>query len=335
MLYRVSRLVVTLVLMLWLYPASSYPQSRGAVSVVYYPPWNVSKVPLHLAQETGLFEKNGLKVSLRNAGSNDNLLKAMANREGDFYVASSNHVIQNKVLDGPDLRIVANAGHLYFRLLVDRSITLAADLKGKKIATAELGHTPDQLARVILRKLGLDPEKDVIRVPYPDGSMSRAKALVAGEVAAAVASSDVIFELERSGEMQKLRILADHNTLNIYSGDGADYAVSAIFLRQSRNEAKRFVQSVCEGMVLAKPDKSRALGILSKIRPQADHATLEFLYHVYLETVPEQPRPKPQSVALMLEIMGYADPRVKDINAENLIESSLMRELEKDGFCKS
>ena len=84
MLYRVSRLVVTLVLMFWLYPASSYPQGRGVVSVVYYPPWNVSKVPLHLAQETGLFEKNGLKVSLRNAGSNDNLLKAMANREGEF-----------------------------------------------------------------------------------------------------------------------------------------------------------------------------------------------------------------------------------------------------------
>jgi NitT/TauT family transport system substrate-binding protein len=276
-----------------------------------------------------------LKVSLRNAGSNDNLLNAMANREADFYVASSNHVIQNKVMEGPELRIVANAGHLYFRFLVSRSITGAAELRGKKVATAELGHTPDQLIRVILRKLGLDPEKDVTRVPYPDGSISRAKALVAGEVSAAVASSDVVFELERSGAMQKLRVLADHDSLNIYSGDGADYAVAASFLRQSMNEAKRFVQSLCEGMSLAKQDKGKALGVLHKIRPRADPPTLEFLYRVYQETVPKQPRPKPQSVALMLEIMSHADPRVEAIHGSDLIDSGLMNELEKDGYCKS
>jgi NitT/TauT family transport system substrate-binding protein len=333
MVYRTSKALVFIVVF-WSFATMLYAQGGEVVRVVYYPPWNVSKVPLHLALETGIFEKNGLKVALKNAGSNDNLLKAMANREGDFYVASSNHVIQNRVMGGPDLRIVANAGHLYFRLLADLSIASAADLRGKKIATAELGHTPDQLVRVILKKLGLDPEKDVTRVPYPAGSISRAKALVAGDVSAAVASSDVVFELERSGAMQKLRVLADHNTLNIYSGDGADYAVGASYLRESMNEAKRFVQSVCEGMALARQDRGKVLNVLKKIRPQADPATLNFLYTVYQETVPKQPFPKPQSVALMLDIMSHADPRVKAIPSDNLVEPALMKELERDGFCK-
>ena len=87
-------------------------------------------------------------------------------------MASSNHVnvIQNKVLDGPDLRIVANAGHLYFRLLVDRSITLAADLKGKENCDGRAGSYSGSVGARHPKKARARSGKGCDSGPYPNGS---------------------------------------------------------------------------------------------------------------------------------------------------------------------
>ena len=56
--------------------------------------------------------------------------------------------------------------------------------KGKKIGTGEPGSTPDQLTRLALRKLGIDPDKDVTLVPFDEGrNTDRVKSLLTGAVA--------------------------------------------------------------------------------------------------------------------------------------------------------
>ena len=87
------RFIVTLIHLLTGCP-SAFAQS-DTVRVVYYPPWNISKLPLYLARDTGIFERNGLKLSWTNPGSNEKLLAAMKNGGGDIFVVSSNHVVQN------------------------------------------------------------------------------------------------------------------------------------------------------------------------------------------------------------------------------------------------
>ena len=66
------RSIVTLIHLL-MGCASAFAQS-DTVRVVYYPPWNISKLPLYLARDTGIFERNGLKLSWTNPGSNERLL---------------------------------------------------------------------------------------------------------------------------------------------------------------------------------------------------------------------------------------------------------------------
>ena len=328
-----SRLLATVFFLVLL--CSGLSAQKETIRVVYYPPWNVSKLPLYLAHEAGIFEKNGLKVSLKNAGSNDNLLKAMKNREGDIYVISSNHVVQSKATGGDSLVIVANMGYLYFLFLADPSITKAEDLKGKKVGTGDLGQTPDQLTRIVLRKLGLDPEKDVTRIHYGGGgSMSRARGLISGEVSAAVISSDAIFELEKSGEIEKWRTLGNPKTLNIYAGDGADYAISASFLKESRDKVKIFIKSIYEGMALAQKDKVAAAEIFKRSRQTTDPLFLDFLYRLYQETVPQRPYPRMESVELMIQMMGSTEPNVRGIKAQDLVDPSLVRELEAEGFLR-
>ena len=40
----------------------SAPLARAdEIRVLYYPPWNISKLPLYLARDTGIFERSGLQ----------------------------------------------------------------------------------------------------------------------------------------------------------------------------------------------------------------------------------------------------------------------------------
>ncbi|MGH7770905.1 MAG: ABC transporter substrate-binding protein [Candidatus Binatia bacterium] len=307
------------------------------IRVVYHPIWNVSKLPLYLAQETGIFEKNRLKVSLKSPGSNKNLLAAMKNKEGDIYVVSSNHVAQSRATAGTDLVIVANTGHNYSVFLVDSSIKRPEDLKGKKIGTGALDGTPYQLTRLSLRRLGLDPDKDVTLVHYDEArSAARAVGLLSGEVSGTLVTSEAIFELEKSGEIKKFRILADNKKLNIYAGGGADHAIAAAFLKNHRDKAKSFLSSICEGISLARKNKPKALEVIAKTVQKSDPAVLEFLYRIYVgEVIPLRPHPRTEGVELGIQMASSVHPTVKGIKAQDLVDPTLVAELEKEGRCNS
>ena len=65
--------------------------------------------------------------------------------------------------------LVGNTGYNYSAFFADASIKNSTDLKGKKVGSGEPGSTPDQLTRLALRKLGIDPEKDVTLVHFDEG----------------------------------------------------------------------------------------------------------------------------------------------------------------------
>src|SRR5262245_35682766 len=193
-------LIVTLIFLLMGCPCA-FAQT-DAIRVVYYPPWNISKLPLYLARETGIFEKNGLNISWTNPGSNEKLLAAIKNGGGDIFVVSSNHVVQNNATGGPALILVANSGYNYSVLLVHSAITRPEDLRGKKVGTGEPGSTPDRLTRLALRKLGIDPDRDVTLVHSSDArSADRATALTSGQLSGTLVTSEAMYDLQKSGQI--------------------------------------------------------------------------------------------------------------------------------------
>ena len=307
----------------------------NTIRVVYYPPWNISKLPLYLARDTGIFEKNGLKLSWTNPGSNEKLLAAMKNGAGDIFVVSSNHAVQNNATGGPALTIVANSGYNYSVLLVDSAITRPEDLRGKKVGTGEPGSTPDRLTRLALRKLGLDPDRDVTLVHSNDArSADRATALTSGQLSGTLVTAEAMYHLEKSGQIKGFRILADHKRLNIYAGGGADYAISVRFLMARRQDAKTFLSGICEGITIARQNKPKALEIMTKSERGSDPAALEYLYRLYTtEVIPAQPHPKVEGVKLGIEMVASALPSARGMKTQELVDATLMEELVKEGRC--
>lgn len=305
------------------------------IRVLYFPPWNISKLPLYFARDTGIFEKNGLNISWKDPGSNDKLLTAMKNGDGDIYVVSSNQVVRNNITGGPVLIIVGNTGYNYSVFLVEAAIRQPEDLKGKKIGTAEAGSTPDLLTRLALRRLGLDPDRDVTLVQFDeDRSVDRAGGLLSGRVAGSLVTAEAMYELEKTGDAKKFHILADHKQLNIYAGGGADYAMSAAFLKSRRPDAKTFLTGICEGIAQAKKDKVKALEFVAKIGRKNDPELVEYLRRLYIEEViPSRPYAKIASVELGIQMVAPSIPAARKLTPQDIIDTTLVQELEKEGRC--
>jgi NitT/TauT family transport system substrate-binding protein len=336
---RVGVFKSTTVIIIAIAALSSINKNAAAQSetlrVIFYPPWNISKLPMYMARDAGVFERNGLKISWTNPGSNDKLLAALKNGAVDIAVISANHVAMNNASGGPTMLLVGNTGYNYSAFFANATIKSAADLKGMKIGTGEPGSTPDQLTRLALRKLGIDPDKDVALIPFDEGrNTDRVKSLLTGAVAAMMITAETMYDLEKTGEIKKLNRLSDHKQLKIYAGGGADYAISAAVLKNRRDDAKKFMSSICEGIAIARKDKAKALEFVAKTGRDMDAAGIEYLYRLYItDVIPPRPHLKPEGVELALQMTSALLPAARNLNALDLVDSALVPDLEKEGRC--
>jgi ABC-type nitrate/sulfonate/bicarbonate transport system substrate-binding protein len=290
-----------------------------------------AKLPLWLARDAGLFKKYGLNVEIKTPDSGEAIAEGARKNAADIYVATANWMV-SAVGDGADLVFFANTGYSVLKLLSNPSITRAEQLKGKRVGSGEPGSSQDRITRETLRRLGLDADKDVTLVPFGSRSIQRLNALVKGEIDATTSNEDNIFDLERRGEINKVRVLADNDSLKLFIGAGVDFAVTRSLLANSREGVKGFVQSLSEAIALARRDRAAADDIYKRYLKVIDPALLEFMYRTYVQhAIPEKPYPKVDNVALGIEEFK-AKPGLKGKSADALTDMSLVRELEQGGF---
>ncbi|HWH79905.1 MAG TPA: ABC transporter substrate-binding protein [Candidatus Binatus sp.] len=321
---------VLLVLISFAVPFVSIAAELRTVTVLSYPD-RPAKLPLWLARDAGLFEKYGLKVEIKSPSSGEDLVERMGRDEAQIYVATANWMV-SAIGDGKDLVFFANTGYSVLKLLSHPSITRPEQLRGKRVGTGEPGSSQDRITRETLRRLGLDADKDVTLVPFGSRSILRLNALLKGEIDATTSNEDNIFALERRGEINKVRVLADNDSLKLFIGAGVDFAVTRSLLNSSRAVVKGFVQALSEAISLARGDRSAANDIYQRYLKVSDPVLLEFMYRTYVQhAIPERPYPKLDNVALGIEEFK-AKPGLKGKSAEGLTDMSMVRELEQANF---
>jgi NitT/TauT family transport system substrate-binding protein len=301
-----------------------------ALTVVSYPA-RPAKLPLWLAQDSGIFARHGLKVAIKELISSEQLLEAVRGGAGQIYAATANWIV-SAIGDGADLTFFANTGYSVLKLVAHPSITSAQELKGKKVGTGEARSSQDRITRQTLQRLGLDPDRDVTLVPFGSRSIQRLNALIRGEIDATTSNEDNLFALEKRGEANKIRVLADNESLKLFIGAGVDFAVSGALLRKNRGVVKRFVQALSEAIALPRRERARADGIYQRYLKVQDPELLEFMYRTYVQgAIPQRPYPKIENIALGIEEFG-AKPGLKGKRAETLTDGTLVNELEQEGF---
>jgi ABC-type nitrate/sulfonate/bicarbonate transport system substrate-binding protein len=306
--------------------SAAYAQTKRIP--VAYSAVSASQSAFYITKEAGLFEKHGLFVDPVYVASGTKVAQAVI--AGEFPVALAGGTVVNANLAGGDIVIFGGVVNVpSFYVFVHSSIKRPEDLKGKTVGITTFGSSTDFSIRYLIKKLGMEPDKDV-RILQMGGQPQIVAAMVAGAVQAGVLSSPANYNAMKAG----FQMLVDFKSV------GLDYPTVSLvstrsYIKKDPQTVRRFLMAYSEGTERLFQDKEFAMKIIGKYTKTNDREALEAAYSfatTFVERPPELPY---KAVETILTQLAAKDPRAKDLKAEDIIDPMFYNELEKSGFFKS
>jgi len=233
--------------------------------------------------------------------------------------------------EGGDLVVVAQLAGVYpFVLEVAAKITSIADLKGKKIGVSSVGSSSDIATRAALKKLGLDPDKDVTIVPVGSAAQ-RTAAMLSGAIDAGVSQPPDSLAVEKAG----FHVLYDLASQKLPSAN-TSVVVTRTFLTANKAVVQRYVDSLVQGIKKLKADRQFGIDVLKKYFKSTDDVAMAATYDFYAQLVTAtQPFPKPEMFADAQTILGAKSDKVKSYDVTRMLDTSFVQSAVDRGLDKN
>jgi NitT/TauT family transport system substrate-binding protein len=296
-------------------------------TVIAYPTTSSQFAPLWFARDVGLYEKYGLEGQLVYIRGGSVLLQAML--AGQAQVAQ-NGIAETMVavLRGGDVKILGVTSNIFpYTLIAAKGVKSAKDLMGGRIAVNRLGDVSAIASRVALRKLGLNPDKDVTMLQV-GGSPQRLAALQSGSVQGAAVDFMSSLRLSKEG----YRVLAQVSLNYPYLGPVA----SARFLRENPAAAEAFLKAFVSGIARFKNNREEGIKALSRYMQSNDTEVLNKAYDfIANEFYTENLEPEPKSFQELVDEVGAREPIAKNATISQVFDLTIVHKLQKEGYFKT
>jgi NitT/TauT family transport system substrate-binding protein len=210
---------------------------------------------------------------------------------------------------------------------VRQEIKRPEDLKGKKLATSGLGSLGDFLNRYIVKKYGLDPNRDIVWLSVGTPP-ERLQALVSGGVEAA----DLSHPSDVQGERLGFRVLWDARQEVSYPS--MSVVTRRKHVQEDRDTVTRMVKSHVEAIHYFKTHRDFSLKVLSKHLRTNDREILEGSYEIYRQDFISVPYPITQGLQATYEYVAQRRPEILSHKPDEFMDPSFVAELDKGGFIK-
>jgi NitT/TauT family transport system substrate-binding protein len=203
---------------------------------VAYSSRSIASIDLYIAQERGFFREEGLEVQLVLIRATSAVAAAMA---GDVHaIGSIGTVIRAIERSDVPLKVLAvNLKRPLFWLVTRPEFKSIKDLKGKIFGTTTFGGAQHMATARLLRKGGLDPDKDITVIVAGDVP-TQLQSLVSGVIQIAALSPPTII-LAR--DKFKMRILA--SAMEEFPSLQNGIAVPDKLLRERPDLARRILRA--------------------------------------------------------------------------------------------
>ncbi|HEX2385865.1 MAG TPA: ABC transporter substrate-binding protein [Candidatus Binatia bacterium] len=282
-----------------------------------------AKIPVFIAKEQRIFDKYGLDVRLIHVSPGRLAVPKLVAGEIHFFLGNSEPIIEAIATEKKPLAIIASLGKERLAIYTKPSITRVEDLKGKRFGVSTPGASQDRIATRALKKLGLDPQKDVrIVATRLNTSVERLQSLARGEIDAVSATAYDVLQL---GEAQssKIRKLIELSELDILVS-GADIAAGRAYLSAQRGTVRRFVQALEEALDVARRRPDIVAAAYEKYAGVSDARTLDLkVKDYYAGNPPERPYPDKRAVLSALEELKEAHPELQAEDISFFVDESL------------
>jgi len=281
-----------------------------------------------IAKDAKIYEKHGLDVDIvyLRGGSGDTSKAIIA---GSIFAAPvTTATVMTANLSGADLTTVAHTVKAVQSRVISRpELKRPEDIKGKRLASTGLGSLGDFLHRVVMKRYGVNPERDVtwltIGAP-PD----RVQALDAKLVDAA----DLSYPFDVQAQKKGYRVLWDARIEVPYPSMSVVTRKKTI--QDDRDTVMRMMRAHVEGIHFLKTQKEVSLKILAKYLKNNDTELLEGSYEIYKDDFIATPYPITKGLETTYEYVAQRRPEIYNHKPEEFTDPSFVAELDKSGFIK-
>lgn len=276
--------------------AAQKPAASGAL-IPLKAAWNTitaNQSPAWVAQDKGLFAKQGLKVDLSFIQGSVAALPALAAGEVSILQTTPVAAVQAKI---KGLDTVVLGDHIPFinqRMVAVSSIKSIQDLKGKTIGVTKPGSSDDFTLALVLKKQGMDPKKDV-QVTYLNDVPGQVAALGKGLVQAIVVSPPSNLLAEQNGGHE---ILNFYDLKIPYPGDGV--ASTRAYVGSHHDVVVKFLAAYVDAIAYIKANPNEAKQVIAKYTKQDDKSAIDATYQALVQVLPDKPVPDPAGLQTIL-----------------------------------
>ena len=314
-----------LALLVWLAPAARAAEERiriayGAVSVQSGLVW--------IAKQKNLFAKYNLSPEIVYIPGGSINIQALISGNLDLtQLSAAPGVAAN--LEGADILYIACfMEKLNYQLVMRPETKSVAELKGKKLGISRFGSAADFGLRVMLRRLGIDPARDVTILQIGD-EPARSAAVQAGNIDGTVMNAPFGAQAEKL----RLNIIADSLKMGIpFFGTGM--LGSRRVIEREETKVLNVLRAFLEAIKVLKTERAWSMQALSRFTHVPDMKLIEEAYDSFKDELPNVPYPSLDAMKAVIAQIAETSPKARQVDARNYVSDRYLRQLENEGFVK-
>jgi ABC-type nitrate/sulfonate/bicarbonate transport system substrate-binding protein len=288
-----------------------------------------SSTVIQVAKEARFFDKNGFDATVIFISGSVRGIQSILAGEIPIGEGGGPGLTSARLAGGDVVAIAGNVNVLPYYLVAHPSIKRAEDLKGKVGGTHIAGTTAEFALKVGLKKIGLEPNKDVtLRVI--GGSTERMIALQKGIVQFTVVTEAGKAQAEKLG----YPMVVDMASLQIPFPQNGVYT-STKLIRENPDMVRRYMRAYIEAIHYYKTHKEETMNIMRKYSRLDDRKVLEEAWDWHARFIPQAPYPPAEGYQLVLQDMATTNPKAAQANVKDYVDSRFVKELEDSGFIKN
>jgi ABC-type nitrate/sulfonate/bicarbonate transport system substrate-binding protein len=279
-----------------------------------------------LAKDAGYFDKYGVSFDLNYINGSANGIAALVAK--DLAMASvAGSAIVSAQAAGQDIIMVAGfLNQAVFRIMAIDLQTID-EVKGKTVAVTRVGQADYYAWQTVIERQKWSQD-DVTFVNAND-VMGQVGLLQQGAVQAIAVSPPNDVLARKVGA----HLLLDTATLN-EPEQNVGMGVTRAYLNDNRPTVTSVVKASIEAMARWKKDAAFTKGVIQKYLESTDAEFTNVGYDAYGPVWPQAPYPSRDGMAKVIMEVTSQNPKAKDLNVDQLIDASVVKELEASGFIK-
>lgn len=321
-----------------LFAASALPAQQEPIRIrVSLGDVSLNKLIFVIAQEQGIYEKNGLEIEqyitpraagvIANSGVHipPEYVQEFTEDPPIAIGGGSPFMVRSTTsARAPNRVIVASTDNtVRWHIIAQPEIQRLEDLKGKRIGFSGYGSMTNFMARSFALRMGWDPDQDISLMADAlavDTLRDRKiDAFIGDEVVRTMAASEGFTPLQ------------DMREWNLpIAGSGIN--VERDWLRNNREAVRRFVKSAVEALAVMKQNRDAGMGGIGKWYNIQDREQQRMIVD-YADGLPRKPYPAVEGIRRVMEIFDYHEMRQR--SPEDFYDDSFIRELDESGYIDS